>query len=80
MGSRHVSKELWNFLREIKYLPANIYLFEVNNRNTRKMCEVWSKLTIKPLLFAGKLSFWSVKTQTIPVKKMFLESDIKTLR
>ena len=28
-------------------LPANIYLFEVNNRNTRKMCEICSKLTIK---------------------------------
>ena len=27
--------------------PANIYLFNVNNRNTRKRCEIWSKLTIK---------------------------------
>ena len=27
--------------------PANIYLFKVNNRNTRKRCEIWSKLTIK---------------------------------
>ena len=26
--------------------PANIYLFKVNNRNTRKMCEICSKLTI----------------------------------
>ena len=26
---------------------ANIYLFKVNNRNTRKGCEVCSKLTIK---------------------------------
>ena len=25
----------------------NIYLFKVNNRNTRKRCEIWSKLTIK---------------------------------
>ena len=27
--------------------PANIYLFKVKNRNTRKMCELCSKLTIK---------------------------------
>ena len=27
--------------------PANIYLFEVNSRNTRKRCEECSKLTIK---------------------------------
>ena len=27
--------------------PANIYLFEVNNRNSRKRFEIFSKLTIK---------------------------------
>ena len=27
--------------------PAGIYLIEVNNRNTRTMCEICSKLTIK---------------------------------
>ena len=27
--------------------PANIYLFKVNNRNTRKRCEIFSKLTVK---------------------------------
>ena len=27
--------------------PANIYLFKVNNKNTRKRCEICSKLTIK---------------------------------
>ena len=27
--------------------PANIYLFRVSNRNTRKTCEICSKLTIK---------------------------------
>ena len=27
--------------------PANIYLFNVNNRSTRKRCEICSKLTIK---------------------------------
>ena len=30
-----------------KNYPANIYLLEVNNRNTRKRCEICSKLTIK---------------------------------
>ena len=24
-----------------KHLPANIYLFKVNNRNTRKRCEIF---------------------------------------
>ena len=27
--------------------PANIYVLKVNNRNTRKRCEICSKLTIK---------------------------------
>ena len=27
--------------------PANIYLLKTNNRNTRKRCEICSKLTIK---------------------------------
>ena len=30
------------------YLPANIYLFKVNNKNSRKSCEIYSKLTKKP--------------------------------
>ena len=30
------------------FYPANIYLFKVNNKNTRKRCEISSKLTIKP--------------------------------
>ena len=29
------------------YFPANIELFKVNNRNTRKICGIRSKLTIK---------------------------------
>ena len=28
-------------------IPANIYFFKVNNRNTRKRGEIFSKLTIK---------------------------------
>ena len=27
--------------------PPDIYLFKVNNRNTRKKSEIWPKLTIK---------------------------------
>ena len=30
-----------------KRQPANISLFEFNNRSTRKTCEIYSKLTIK---------------------------------
>ena len=33
--------------RNQRIFPANIYLFNVNNRNTRKRCEICSKLTIK---------------------------------
>ena len=29
------------------FIPASIYLHKVNNRNTRKRCEICSKLTIK---------------------------------
>ena len=29
------------------FYPTNIYLIKVNNRNTRKMCEICSKATIK---------------------------------
>ena len=35
------TKTMWN------YNPHNIYLFQVNNGNTLKMCEICSKLTIK---------------------------------
>ena len=34
----------WKLLSQF---PANIYLLKVNNRNTRKRCEICSKLTIK---------------------------------
>ena len=36
-------------LRETKHRhPASMYLFKVNIRNTRKRCDICSKLTIKP--------------------------------
>ena len=31
------------------HVPATIYLFKVNNRNTTKRCEMCSKLTIETL-------------------------------
>ena len=34
-------------LDALKLYPANIYLFKANNRNTRKRCEICSKLTTK---------------------------------
>ena len=37
--------------------PANIYLFKVNNRNTKRRCEICSKLTIKT---PERLHFFSV--------------------
>ena len=33
-------------IKIVKMIPASIYLFKVNNGNTRKMCEICSKLTI----------------------------------
>ena len=38
-----------NFARKyvFTYIPANIYLFKINNTNTRKRCELCSKFTIK---------------------------------
>ena len=34
-------------LLQMKLLPVNIYLYKVNNRNTRKRCKTCLKLTIK---------------------------------
>ena len=31
------------------HIPAIIYLFKVNSRNTRKKCKICAKLTIKTL-------------------------------
>ena len=36
-----------DWLLHDKKITANIYLFKVNNKNTRKRCEICSKLTIK---------------------------------
>ena len=34
-------------MKSLSYNPAGIYLFKVNNRNTRAKCETCSELTIK---------------------------------
>ena len=34
-------------------IPANIYLFKVSDRNTRKRCEICLKLTIKTTILAN---------------------------
>ena len=31
----------------VENITTNIYLFKINNKNTRKRCETCSKLTIK---------------------------------
>ena len=38
--------------------PAGIYLLKVNSRNTRKRCEICSKLTIKTPEWQPPASFW----------------------
>ena len=39
--------------------PAGIYLFKVNKRNARTMCEICSKLTIKTQLTLNRFCTWS---------------------
>ena len=43
----HVSGPLLLFNQSFTGLPAGIYLFKVNNRNTRTRCKICSKLTLK---------------------------------
>ena len=38
---------LYNALHKIAVNPVDIYMFKVNNRNTRTRCEICSKVTIK---------------------------------
>ena len=63
-------------------IPANIYLFKVNNRNTTKRCEICSKLTIKTPtwrhwrrsgFFGG---FWTYFT---PISSDFEQIDVRWL-
>ena len=39
-------------LCQIRTSPANIYLFKVNNRSSRKRCDICSKLTDVVLVFS----------------------------
>ena len=41
-----IAKNL-RLIYEIEKIPGNMNLFKVNNRNTRKMFEICSKLTMK---------------------------------
>ena len=42
---------------ETLLFPVGIYLFKVNNRNTRKQCKVCSKLTKKPITEQCQLAY-----------------------
>ena len=54
-------------------LPVDIYQFKINNRNTRKRCEICSKSTIK-ITERRQVSFWSeAVARRFSVKKVFLE-------
>ena len=57
------------------HFPANIYLFKVNNKNTIKRCEIWSKLTIKTpewqTYSANHLTVW-FKTDVVLVYLLIL--------
>ena len=46
------TKKIYDALQRRIY-PSNIYLFRINNTNTRERCEVSSKLTIKAPMLAG---------------------------
>ena len=47
-GIKYISHCLKTFSNTDQYnFEANVYLLKVNNRNTRKSCEIYSKLTIK---------------------------------
>ena len=47
----HLIKKRWitekRLTKLLTYYPAKICLFKVKNRNTRKRCEIYSKLTTK---------------------------------
>ena len=50
--------------------PDNTYLLKVNNRNTRKRCEICSKLTIKTSERDVVLIIWRLRISTfgLPIK------------
>ena len=60
----------------IRTIPANIYLFKVKNRNTRKSCEICSKLTIKtPERRQGhssRLKACEISSKILGARKIFI--------
>ena len=46
----HIFSDIALLCVDLRGDPVNIYLFNVDNRNTRKKCEICSKLTIKKTL------------------------------
>ena len=47
----------------LKAFPTNIYFFKVNNRNTRKSCEICSKLIKTPKRrYWHRLKYWTYST------------------
>ena len=46
-------------------IPANISLFKVNNRNTRRRCEICSKLTIETPEWRRARVFFLMKLQDL---------------
>ena len=53
--------------------PAGNYMFKVNNRNTRKRCEICSKLTIK---IPERRSFWKIIHFSVNLLNVTLKSRI----
>ena len=49
LGRKSMMEHLWSLSVNIVkgFYSTGIYLLQVNNRNTRTRCEIFSKLTIK---------------------------------
>ena len=52
--------------------PTNIYLFTVNNRNTKKRCEICSKLQLVPAIFLSNFYFSPNNSTSKAMKNVFL--------
>ena len=59
----------------IRKPPAGIYLYKVNNRNTRKSCEICSELTIK----IPERRLWRVFINFEHISRLFLAFLLLTL-
>ena len=63
------------------YNPANIYLFKVSKRNTRKRCEMCSELTMKTPETGTICVFYSVgKANYIVISKYISVLTMKVIR